>query len=107
MSIIFRQIGHLASLAITASSSTAAQLVFSSYAGGMVHVPSGSSITSLTWYGSDDGTTYYAIQDGAGTAVVTTVAAGQAAPIPTACFAAAYLKAVGNTTGTVHITLKT
>jgi hypothetical protein len=79
---------------------------YTAYAGGQVFVPAGSSITTLVWYGSHDGVTYLAVQDGAGNAITSSIAASKNCLIPAACFACAFLKATGNEAGTINLSLK-
>jgi hypothetical protein len=97
----------LSKIAVGTTVGASDSIPFADYAGGEVYIPAASSITTLTWWGSDDGVTYYAIQDGAGTAVQSIdLAASEACPIPDECFGCAYLRAVGNAAGTVKLTLK-
>jgi hypothetical protein len=91
---------------LTASLATTPDIGYADFAGGMVHVPTGSSITSLTWYTSHDGTTYIAAQDSTGVAVTQTVAAAKSYPIPDALFGAGKLKCVANAGGAVYLTFK-
>ena len=102
-----RHTGEL-SVDITASAGTSATIAFRSFAGGMIYVPNGSSITTLTAHAAPnpDGT-FEPAYDESGTAIAITVAADQAHPIPTALFAAGSIRLVGNTTGTVIVGLKT
>jgi hypothetical protein len=79
---------------------------YQNYAGGQVFVPTGSSITSLTWYSSYDGITYTAIYDGGGTSVTTTIVAAENCPIPDECFACPFLKAIDAAGGTIVVSLK-
>jgi hypothetical protein len=74
---------------------------------GMVHIPSGSSLTTLTWHSSTkiDGA-YLAAEDASSAAVTQTVAAGQAHPIPAALSGARFVKITGNAAGVVGVTLK-
>jgi hypothetical protein len=80
---------------------------YGGFASGMVHVPAGSSLTTLTWHAclTEDGT-YIAAEDAASAAVTQTVAASQAHPIPAALAGARFLKVTGNAAGTIGITLK-
>lgn len=83
-------------------------ITYKNYAGGAVIIPSGSSITSLTYYGAGDYSgTFTAIYDSAGVAVTQTVAGGRAYPIPDACFPYPYLKIVSNADGAVTFVGKT
>lgn len=77
------------------------------FASGMVYVPAGSSLTTLTWHACEtaDGT-YLEAEDASSTAVTQTVAAGQAHPIPESLIGAQFLKITGNAAGTVGVTLK-
>ena len=81
----------------------------------MIHIPNGSTITSLTWWSSHKiGGEYEAalhLVNGALTpmtyvATVQTVAADGAYPIPEGLVGSATLKAVGNAAGTVYVSLK-
>lgn len=80
---------------------------YRSWAGGMVYVPAGSSLTLLTWCTStaEDGT-FLPATDGAGNAITSTVAAGMACLIPAALFGALWIKATGNADGTISVSLK-
>lgn len=93
------------SLAVTAVLATTAQLPYGAQSGGTIHIPTGSGITSLTVYSVVDGADH-ALYDTAGAAVALTVAANRAYPIPAAAFGCSILKFVGNTSGTINVTLK-
>lgn len=76
---------------------------------GMVSVPSGSGLTTLTWHASDvEGGTYLpAFSSAAVPAAVTqTVSASKVYPIPSDLNGARFLKITGNTAGVVGVTLK-
>ncbi len=89
------------------ASATGNGFAFGSSSAGQVRIPSGSPITSLTWYSGDTrGGPWYPVQDGAGNGVTSTVAAGNSCLIPAACFACAFLLAVGNSAGTMNLDLK-
>ena len=80
---------------------------FRNFSAGMVHVPAGSALTTLTWYAACDvGEPFLPVQNGLGVAVTSTVSAGMACLIPAACFGAAILLAVGDAAGTVDLSLK-
>jgi len=101
-----RNTGEL-SVDITASAGTSATIAFRSFAGGQVYIPNGSGLTTLTAHvAQNPDATFEPAYDESGTAVVLTVAADQSHPLPTALFAAGALKLVGNTTGTIAVTLK-
>lgn len=77
---------------------------------GMVHVPAGSSLTSLTWYSSvsENGTYLPAVNTmemGSGP-TSQGVSGGNSCPIPSNLQGARFLKIVGNAAGVVGVTLK-
>jgi hypothetical protein len=83
------------------------EILCSEFALGMVYVPAGSSLTTLTWYAAEKaGGTYTAAYDELGNAVVQTVAAAKCYQVPVALAGAAALKIVGNAAGTVDVVLK-
>lgn len=95
------------SVQLTNAIGTTEEIGYELYGGGTVHVPNGSSVTSLTWWSaSERGGTYEAAYDKDGNAVTQTVAADQAHPIPIALFGAAAIKAVANASGSVEVSLK-
>lgn len=83
---------------------------YGDFESGMVHIPDGSSLTSLTWYvsSSENGTYLPAvntIEMGSGpTSHV--VSDGNAYPIPNNLRGARFLKIVGDAAGVVGVTLK-
>jgi hypothetical protein len=78
--------------------STAIQ--YSTHAGGTLYFASTGStgLTLLTWYASLDGTSFYPLQDGAGSAVTTTLPANTAVAVDihALCAPSAWIAAVGN-----------
>lgn len=107
----------IAALAITASATTTALVNKVGMPWGMIFVPAGSSLTSLTFYTQPQSTlpigvlaptaeAYFTPYDAAGSALAAlTVAAGNSYPIPEAISTAPFLRIVGNTTGTITIAL--
>jgi len=94
-------------VAVSDAVATSEAINYGDYEMGMVYIPSGSSLTTLTWHASTGiNGEYLAADDAAGAAVVQTVAAGQAHPIPAALSGARFLKITGNAQGVVGITLK-
>jgi len=86
---------------------TTPAISFGDAAGGLIIIPTGSSITSLTFYGSDTAAgTYVQIYDSANAAVSRTVAEARAYALPDECFAVRWLKIVANAAGAVKLTLK-
>jgi hypothetical protein len=106
--VIQRTTDKVVGVKITATLATCQAIPYGSASAGTVHVPAGSSLTLLTWYSSADGVTYQPLQDGSAsaTAITSTVSAAMACKIPVDCFGSAFLKAVGNTTGTVDLSIK-
>ena len=102
-----RKSSHIDSVAVGTAVSGSDAIGYGPYASGMVFVPSGSTITTLTWHacGTEDGT-YVAAEDASSNAVTQTVAASQAHPIPAALQGCRFIKATGNAAGTVGVSLK-
>ena len=80
---------------------------FGEFESGMIFVPAGSSLTTLTWYSShtSENSDMLPAYDSAG-AIVQTVAAGRSYPIPESLKGTRYLKATGNASGAISCTLK-
>jgi len=77
------------------------------YAGGSVHVPHGSSLTTLTFYSLHAaGGTMVAAYDNANVAVTLTVSADRVVQLPDAIFGFPFIKMVGNADGEVSLFLK-
>lgn len=94
-------------VSVGVAAAASSPIEYGDFASGMVYVPSGSTITTLTWHASlSFNGTYIAADDAAGAAVVQTVAAGQAHPIPAALTGARFLKITGDAAGIVGVTLK-
>jgi len=106
-SYIGRRYSLLESVSLTTSSTTTPEVDLREYAGGIILVPNGSSLTALTfWAGDKLGGAYEALHDAAAAAVTRIVAADQAVPIPDECFGCGFMRITGNVAGTVTITLK-
>ena len=70
------------------------EILFGGYSMGIFVVPTGSSITEITWYVAEKpGGTYLALTDELGNAVVQTVSGGNAYQLPTALCGANAIKA--------------
>lgn len=75
--------------------------------GAFIHIPNGSSITSLTYHVCDQsGGTYLPAQDSGGSAITQTVAATKAYAMPSAVLASPYIKIVVNAAGSVVISYR-
>jgi hypothetical protein len=97
----------IGTVTVATSAANSTEIEYSGFADGMVYIPTGSALTTLTWHTSaTKGGTYLAAEDAASAAVTQTVAQTQAHPIPTALRGARFLKITGNDAGTVAITLK-
>lgn len=104
MGMISPEVGYK-SYSLTTSEGTSPAIKFQSR-GGQIQIPSGSSITSLTWYTSEksDGTFLPAyIEDGSEAVAQSGLLAGRSYPIPAALFGAPWIKAVANAAGAVII----
>ena len=99
-------------ITIATSVANSQELPMGGWCGGVIEIPSGSTITSLTFHHSmesveeldDDGATkanYVAFHDAAGTAITMTVAADKAYTIPDAVNEAGFVKMVGNAAGSI------
>ena len=92
---------------VSTTAATTDEIKFGPYAGGMISIPVGSSITTLTWNTADEpGGTYLPASDEGGAAITQTVSAGKAYQIPTALYGAHAIKPVVNSAGTVGLSLK-
>ena len=78
------------------------------FAGGSIQLPTGSSITTLTYYGCHTkGGTHVALLDADGVAVTQTVAAVRIVDLPAAIFGLPFLKILTNADGAVTVCRKT
>ena len=95
-------------LSLTTSVLTTGEIIFQGMRSGVVNIPTGSSITSLTYHGATtSGGTYLPLYDSAKNALTqTTLTAGRAYQMPTAVAGVAFLKIVVDAAGTVGISIK-
>ena len=102
-----RYSAHIPAVTIGTTVAASAAIDFSSSETGRVHIPTGSSLTTLNWYASltDDGV-YTQVRDGSNADVTSTVAAGFNYAFPAALIGARFVKIVGNATGVAGITMK-
>ena len=99
--------GETVTVTIATAVANSTEIQFGGHAGGLVYVPTGTSMTTLTWYASPkSGGTFYAVEDGAAGAIQSTVSGGDAVPIPPECYGAAVLKIEADAAGTAGVTLK-
>lgn len=117
---ITRQLMTIPSLSLTTALGTTPEIPYEEFSQGSIAIPTGSSITTLTWFGAvrqsdQPGTsaeqmpatqTFLAAQDSTGTPVTQTVSAAKSYPIPVALAGFAALKCVVNAAGTVDLSLK-
>lgn len=98
---------NFVTIPVTAAEATTGVIPFGSDVVGRVEIPTGSTITSLTWYDHYLETgTFVAAYDETGAALVTVVAAGRSYPIPSDLAGSRFLKAVGDAAGTIYVHLK-
>ena len=94
-------------VALTTSAATTPEISVGEFSSGEVYVPTGSSITTLTYHVAPySGGTYLPAQDASGSAVTQTVAQTKAYPIPAILFGAAMIRIVSDAAGSVGIGLK-
>ena len=91
-------------LAVTTSESTTDVIDKSDYTCGSFDVPSGSSITVLTWYGAAFGTPL-AASDQDGVAITQAVAASGHYELPHALAGSKTIYAKGDAAGTIYVNL--
>ena len=103
MSTISPQNNVLTSITISDDKDNSSPIVFSGFRKGVINVPSGSSITAITYWVADteDGT-YQQLYSG-GSAVSTTVAAGKSYALDSAIEGVAFLKLQANAAGTAAL----
>ena len=90
-------------VACTSDSTTTARILREGYPLASVHVPNGSSITTITWYGTNNVTLAgVAGYDQDHVAVTQTVAADQICEVPSAIGAYKYILPVTNAAGTLY-----
>lgn len=105
--VIGRQIGTRLTIALDTAIGTTEEIPFEAASGGTIHIPLGSSITTLTfWAAPKRGGTFLALYDKAAAAVVMTVSASKCYELPTAVFGCASLKIVVNAAGNVDLSIK-
>jgi len=95
----------LSSITVSDDKDNSTALVFKGFTKAIVLVPSGSSITAITyWVSSTEDGTYTQMYSG-GSAISTTVAASRVFALASAIEGAAYLKLQGDAAGTVDLHL--
>lgn len=95
------------SVTVGAAEADSEEIIFTDREVGRFQVPTGSDITTLTWYDAPKpGGTYVAAHDSEGNAVTQTVSAAKSYPIPTALQGAGAIKAVGDAAGTIAVYMK-
>lgn len=100
--------GAAAAYSLTTSATTTPEIDVNNFAAGQVHVPTGSSITSLTYHAAPDkGGTYLPLQTSAGVAVTQTVAQTKAYDLPAQIAGCRYIRIVADAAGSVTIVGKT
>lgn len=96
------------SYTVATSVGSAKEIAFGSMSTGLAFVPTGSSISSLTFYAAEkSGGTFLPIYTYDGTAsAITSITAARAYEFPPGVYGARVLKIVGNAAGTIFLTLK-
>ena len=102
-----KNLGTDPALTLNTALNTTPEIDIAEFGQGEIYIPSGSTITSLTFNVCPySGGVYLPAQDTTGAAVTLTVAAAKAYPLPAVIFGAALLKIVTNAAGAVFINLK-
>lgn len=91
-------------IALTASEATSVAIPYGAVAGGMVFVTALATGTKIKWHAATSASSAAVPIYADGSALETLVAASRSYPVPDACFAAPFLKAVLDA-GTATITL--
>jgi hypothetical protein len=95
------------SVTVDTSVANSTAISYGDFEKGMVSIPAGSGLTTLTWHASgSEGGTYLPAQNASGAAITQTVSASKVYPIPSDLFGARFLKITGNAAGVVGVTLK-
>lgn len=93
-------------VSVTTSLATTPEVIFSDQVVGRIRIPSGSSITTLTFYDCEEPAGEFALAIDAATNGVLTVAAGRSYKIPYELVGAGCLKIVGNAAGEIYLNMK-
>lgn len=97
----------LVEVTVDTTAAASEEINYGGYSGGMVFIPAGSSVTTLTWWAAEKpGGTYLAAQDRDSDAITQTVAASESHPIPIDLYGCRAIKAVTNAAGTMAVSLK-
>lgn len=92
-------------LSLTTSVGTTPEIKTGCHAAGTVYIPSGSTITTLTFHTAPtEGGTYLPLYSGA-VAVTLTVTAGRAYPLPSGVYGTPFTKIVADAAGAISIAL--
>lgn len=103
---LLRKYDRKSSVVVDTTLANCEEIDFREFAGGSFEVPSASSITTVTFYGTTSfGTaaTHLPLYDTSNAAVTMVVAAGRIYPLPSSCYGLAAIKLVGNAAGSVHL----
>jgi hypothetical protein len=97
MSDAFEKKARSRNLSLNTATATTDEIELSMAVRGEVHIPTGSSATSITWFSSPTaGGTYLPCYTSANAAVTQVVAAGRAHALPAELFGRAFVKGVVN-----------
>lgn len=95
------------SVTLDATLADTPEIDYSGHAGGIIIIPTGSSITTLTWHVLEErGGTRVPLYDKDNVAVTTTVAAARAYPFPVELFGAGIIAIQTNADGAVFLVMK-
>ena len=94
------------SISITAALATTPIIWYADSCFGFFAVQAASAVVTITWYGSHDGVSFYALYDDDNVARTTTVAASRSYRFPLEAAGCKAIKAVGNDTGVLLVVTK-
>ena len=96
-----------AEYSLNTAEATTPEILYGDFEYGLIFVPAGSSITTLTFYAApESGGTFLSLYDVTNAAVTMTVSAGRAYPIPAECVAAEAIKIVVDSAGDVEMSFR-
>jgi len=97
MSDAFENKARVRTVSLNTAAGTTEEIEIGMAVRGEIHIPTGSSVTSITWWSSTEANgTYITCYDSANAAVTQTVAAARAHSLPAALFGRKFVKGVVN-----------
>lgn len=105
--MLARSAVRMASVTVGLTAAASKEVSLEQFAGGVVYVPTGETVVTLTYYTAPvAGGTYLALYDEDGVAVTQTVSDAKAYALPAAVWGCGFIKIAGNAAATVDLYLK-